>query len=137
MSFNEVIPIRAGYLVIPVVERIDDASASLSKATVRAVNGTDPGIARRIFVDDSPGPVCRAVVDNQPFDWSNGLRHDAFDSFLQVCFFIARGRNDYVFDVRQIHRMMERLESVLGSWLIRQGIVYLYMSHRRFRRAQY
>jgi hypothetical protein len=118
IQFNDVIPVSAGQLPISIVERIDDTSARFSKAPVLAVDRPDPGITRGIFVDDVAGPVCGAVVDNQPFDRTNGLRHHAFDSFLQVRFFITRGRNDYVFDGRRIHRMIEKLKSVSESGFV-------------------
>jgi hypothetical protein len=94
VQVNEEIPVPKFQSAVSVKKGFDGADVILSLASIGPVQGGYPGMLGGKTINDLPGPVGRAVINDHPLHRAGGLMDHGRDGLGDMLRFIAR-RSDY------------------------------------------
>src|ERR1022692_1827858 len=103
IQLDDELPISASHHGVPVIEGIHDPAPGFPETSILAVYGPDPRIAAGIIVDDLPGVVLRAIINDDPFRRADRLGGYALDRRSQMRFLVANRSDDYIAWVVRVH----------------------------------
>lgn len=96
VEFADVLVVKGVELGVPLVERVDHATAELSLAAVFASDHLNVGMFRRILGKDGRGFIRGAVVDDENQGWRAGLGDEAIEGSPAILGLVPAGADDGV-----------------------------------------